>query len=216
MDERRWIVYLIRCSDESLYCGTTNNLKNRLAAHNLGKGAKYTRSRRPVELVGSSAKMTKSDALKLEYRVKQVPARKKNFELTKEENKMPKNLLKDLRTVNKDLKTLSKKVDKMIVAAGKLEKPQVKAAKAKPAKKTVAKAKPLKKVAAKKPATKKTEKLSAADTIMGIINRHRKGIEIDVLKKKTGLPNQIIYNTVSSLRKQGKIKSERKGFYEKV
>ncbi len=127
-----------------------------------------------------------------------------------------KNLIKDLRAVNKDLNSLSKKVDKMIVAVGKLEKPKVVGAKAKPVKKTVAKAKPVKKVAAKKPAAKKTEKLSAADTILGIIKRHRKGIEADVLKKKTGLPDQIIYNTVSRLRKQGKIKSERKGFYEKV
>ena len=216
MHKRKWVVYLIRCSDESLYCGVTNNLKNRLAAHNSGKGAKYTRSRRPVELVGSSSEMTKSDALKLEYRVKQVSALEKNFELTKEENKMPKNLLKDLRAVNKDLKTLSKKVEKMIVAVEKLKKPKVKAAKAKPEKKPVDKAKPLKKVAAKKPATKKTGKLSAADTILGIIKRHRKGIEVEVLKKKTGLSNQIIYNNVSKLRKQGKIKSERKGFYEKV
>jgi len=216
MDKIQWVVYLIRCSDGSLYCGITNNLKNRLATHNSGKGAKYTRSRRPVELVVASFKMTKSDALKLEYRVKQVPVCKKNFELTKEEKKMPKNLLKDLRTVNKDLKALSKKVDKMIVAAGRLEKPKTKATKAKPAKKTVAKAKPLKRVVAKKLPAKKTEKLSAADTILGIIKRHRKGIKVDVLKKKTGLPNQIIYNTVSRLRKQGKIKSERKGFYEKV
>jgi putative endonuclease len=216
MDKRQWVVYLIQCSDESLYCGITNNLKNRLAAHNLGRGAKYTRSRRPVELVGASSKMTKSDALKLEYRVKQVPASKKNFELTKEENKMPKNLLKDLRAVNKDLKTLSKKVDKIIVAVGKVEKPKAKATKAKPAKKTAPKTKPVKKVAAKKPAAKKTEKLSAADTILGIIKRHKKGIEVDVLKKKAGLSNQIIYNTVSRLRKQGKIKSKRKGFYEKM
>jgi putative endonuclease len=216
MDKRQWVVYLIQCSDESWYCGITNNLKNRLAAHNLGRGAKYTRSRRPVELVGASSKMTKSDALKLEYRVKQVPASKKNFELTKEENKMPKNLLKDLRAVNKDLKTLSKRVDKIIVAVGKVEKPKAKATKAKPAKKTAPKTKPVKKVAAKKPAAKKTEKLSAADTILGIIKRHKKGIEIDILKKKAGLSNEIIYNTVSRLRKQGKIKSKRKGFYEKM
>jgi predicted Rossmann fold nucleotide-binding protein DprA/Smf involved in DNA uptake len=104
----------------------------------------------------------------------------------------------------------------MILAVGKLEKPKVKAAKAKSAKKTAAKTKPLKKVAVKKPAAKKTQKISAADTILGIVKMHRKGIEVDVLKKKTGLPNQIIYNTVSRLRKQGKIKSERKGFYKKV
>ena len=70
MDKRQWVVYLIRCSDESLYCGTTNNLKKRLEAHNSGKGAKYTRFHRPVELVAASFKMTKSDALRLEYQVK--------------------------------------------------------------------------------------------------------------------------------------------------
>ena len=81
MVTKKWIVYLIRCSDESLYCGITNNLKNRLIAHNSGKGAKYTRSRRPVELVGTSSAMTKSDALKLEYRIKRVPADSKYYEL---------------------------------------------------------------------------------------------------------------------------------------
>ncbi len=81
MDKKQWVVYLIRCSDESLYCGITNNLKNRLIAHNSGRGAKYTRSRRPVELVGASSAMTKSDALKLEYRVKHVPADSKYHEL---------------------------------------------------------------------------------------------------------------------------------------
>ena len=82
MDKRQWVVYLVRCSDESLYCGITNNLKNRLIAHNSGRGSKYTRSRRPVELVGASFAMTKSDALKLEYRVKHVPAGSKYYELT--------------------------------------------------------------------------------------------------------------------------------------
>jgi len=81
MNENKWIVYLVRCSDESLYCGITNNLKNRLIAHNSGRGAKYKRSRRPVELVGASSAMTKSDALKLEYRVKHVPVGSKYYEL---------------------------------------------------------------------------------------------------------------------------------------
>ena len=88
MNKRQWIVYLIRCSDESLYCGITNNLKNRLMVHNSGKGAKYTRSRRPIEFVGASCKMSKSDALKLEYRIKQVPVGKKIFELIKGEDKI--------------------------------------------------------------------------------------------------------------------------------
>jgi len=77
----KWVVYLIRCSDKSLYCGITNNLKNRLASHNTGRGARYTRSRRPVELAGASSEMSKSDALKLEYRIKKAPAGSKISEL---------------------------------------------------------------------------------------------------------------------------------------
>ncbi len=81
MSENKWIVYLLRCSDESLYCGITNNLKKLLIANNSGRGAKYTKPRRPVKLVGASSAMTKSDALKLEYRVKHVPAGSKYYEL---------------------------------------------------------------------------------------------------------------------------------------
>lgn len=73
----QWVVYLVRCSDNSLYCGVTNDLENRLAAHNAGKGARYTQSRRPVELVAESPKMSKSEAFKLEYRIKRLPAHKK-------------------------------------------------------------------------------------------------------------------------------------------
>ena len=82
MSEKKWVVYLVRCSDKSLYCGISNDLKSRLIEHNTGIGAKYTRSRRPVELVGVGPKMTKSEALKLERHIKQVPADKKIIELT--------------------------------------------------------------------------------------------------------------------------------------
>ena len=98
MIKKQWIVYLVRCSDESLYCGITNNLKNRLTAHNSGKGARYTKSRRPVKLVATSSEMTKIEALKLEYRVKQVHVSEKKFELTKGENSpMATNLKKELQ-----------------------------------------------------------------------------------------------------------------------
>ncbi len=81
-----------------------------------------------------------------------------------------KNLKKDLQTLDKDLKALSKKVDKMIVAAGMFEKPKVvKKAKA-------VKAKPIKKVAAKKPAAKEAAKVTAADTVLRTINRYKKGV----------------------------------------
>jgi len=141
MDKRLWIVYLIRCTDESLYCGITNNLKKRLTAHNSGKGAKYTRSRRPVKLVAASSEMSKSDALKLEYRVKQVPAGKKHLEFTNEENKMTKKLKTDLQAVSKALYHLAQKIEKMQKEIDKqlqpTKKPKAKAVKKALAKKVV-------------------------------------------------------------------------------
>ena len=204
MDKREWVVYLIRCSDESLYCGITNKLKERLAAHNLGRGAKYTRSRRPVEIVGATSEMTKSDALKLEYQVKQVAAGKKVFELTKEEDKMTMNLKKDLQAVNRDIKALAKKVEKMIAAIGKLEKPKA------------VKAKPAKKVISKRPAAKKVTGVTAADAVMGIIKRYKKGVGTAALMKKTGFDQKKVFNIVYKLKKQGKIKSSGRGVYLKV
>lgn len=65
-----WFVYLLRCSDNTLYCGITNDLERRLAQHNAGKGAKYTRSRTPVHLASSVEVPGKSEALKLEMLVK--------------------------------------------------------------------------------------------------------------------------------------------------
>ena len=81
MNEKNWVFYLLRCSDNSLYCGVSNNITKRVIAHNSGVGAKYTRSRRPVVLVGISSDMTKGEALKLEYRIRQLPADQKIAEL---------------------------------------------------------------------------------------------------------------------------------------
>ncbi len=67
-----WFVYLLRCCDNSLYCGITNDLKRRLRAHNSGSGAKYTRSRRPFRLVYYELKLTKSEALKREIQIKDM------------------------------------------------------------------------------------------------------------------------------------------------
>lgn len=82
MSGGQWVVYLVRCSDDTLYCGVTNNLENRLKAHNAGTGAKYTKARRPVALACVSPKMSKSEAFKLEYRVKRMPASRKLIALT--------------------------------------------------------------------------------------------------------------------------------------
>ena len=81
MTEGQWVVYLVRCSDNTLYCGVTNDLDSRLAAHNAGKGAKYTKSRLPVVLVGASRQMSKSEAFRLEFKIKRTPVHKKQMAL---------------------------------------------------------------------------------------------------------------------------------------
>ena len=69
--------YILRCADGTYYCGWTNNLDRRLKAHNEGKGAKYTRSRRPVALVYYEAFSTKEEAMRRDYEIKQLPRKKK-------------------------------------------------------------------------------------------------------------------------------------------
>ena len=69
--------YIVKCSDETLYTGWTNNLKKRLEAHNSGKGAKSTKNRRPVELVYFEEYDTKQEAMKREYAIKQLSRQKK-------------------------------------------------------------------------------------------------------------------------------------------
>lgn len=64
--------YLLRCADRSLYCGWTNHLEERVKLHNAGKGAKYTRSRRPVELAYYETYQTKEDAMKREAAIKKM------------------------------------------------------------------------------------------------------------------------------------------------
>ena len=65
-------VYLLRCSDGTLYCGWTTGLTDRVAAHNAGTGAKYTRSRRPVELVYYEEYEERHEALSREWHLKRM------------------------------------------------------------------------------------------------------------------------------------------------
>ena len=69
--------YLLRCADNSLYCGWTNHLKERIETHNAGKGAKYTKSRRPVVLVYFEAWDTKEEAMKREAAIKKMTKKEK-------------------------------------------------------------------------------------------------------------------------------------------
>ena len=209
MNNKKWVVYLVLCSDKSLYCGISNDLKSRVIAHNLGKGAKYTRSRRPVDLVGISPEMTKSEALKLEYRIKQLPADKKLSQLTKKENEMT--IKQDLQALNRDIQALGKKMEKLIAAVEKGEKP--KAAKKSTAKSI--KAKTTKKVPAKKaPVKKKSAQPTATDQVLNIIKRSKKGVNTATLMNKTGFEQRKIWSIINRASKAGKIKRAGRGIYK--
>lgn len=73
----RWFVYIVRCRDGSLYTGCTNDLEARIARHNAGKGARYTRSRLPVKLVFQRKVADRSAALSREARLKQLTREEK-------------------------------------------------------------------------------------------------------------------------------------------
>ncbi|MCG3400525.1 GIY-YIG nuclease family protein [Staphylococcus massiliensis] len=70
-------VYILKCKDESLYTGYTVDVEKRVAKHNAGLGAKYTKIRRPVRLVYQESYTSQSEALKREYAIKQLSRRDK-------------------------------------------------------------------------------------------------------------------------------------------
>ena len=72
-----WYVYILRCGDNTLYTGITDDVPRRLAAHRAGKGAKYTRGRGPLELVYTEQLPDKSAALRREAAIKRLRRREK-------------------------------------------------------------------------------------------------------------------------------------------
>ncbi|MCM1158284.1 MAG: GIY-YIG nuclease family protein [Clostridium sp.] len=82
MEEKAY-TYIVECRDKTLYTGWTNRLEERLACHNQGKGAKYTRSRLPVRLVYYECFATKQEAMKREYAIKRM-SRKDKLKLIQE------------------------------------------------------------------------------------------------------------------------------------
>ena len=120
----------------------------------------------------------------------------------------------ELLKVNKEIKALTKEVEKLIVAAAKAEK--AKTTKGKVVNEVVKKKIAAKKPTVKKPAAKKSIKLSAVDTILGIIIKSKKGIDTAALMKKTAFNNKKVHNIIYKLNKQGKIKSEGRGLYIKA
>lgn len=112
-----------------------------------------------------------------------------------------KQLKKDLQAVSKSLKQLTLRTEKIANKLDKLEKP-------KPVKKAKAKAKPK--------VTKKPVKVSAAATVLAIIKRSRKGVDVATLKNKTGFESPKISNIVQRFKREGKIKSGARGIYVKA
>ena len=75
--ESQWYLYILRCMDNTLYTGITTDVEKRLEAHRVGKGAKYTRGRGPLELVYRECCGTHSEALKREYYIKSLSRQEK-------------------------------------------------------------------------------------------------------------------------------------------
>ena len=109
-----------------------------------------------------------------------------------------KELKRDLQSVLKDLKALTKKTEKIAKGLDRLKQ-------AKPVK--TPKAKTVRK------ATRKEKKVAAIDTVLALILKSKRGVDSATLKKKTGFKDSNIRTAIYRLRKQGKIKSERRGVY---
>lgn len=78
MTVHAWYVYIVRCSDRTLYTGVTTDIERRVGEHNgKGRGARYTRARQPVTLVWSEVQPDRGAALRREYRIKQLTRKEK-------------------------------------------------------------------------------------------------------------------------------------------
>lgn len=75
--DEEWVVYLLQCADGTLYCGVTNDLCRRIDQHHRGRGARYTRGRTPLILLGHAPFPGRGEAQRVEYRIKQQPADRK-------------------------------------------------------------------------------------------------------------------------------------------
>jgi putative endonuclease len=70
--KKKWCLYVLLCKDGTIYCGITNDLERRIAQHNAGKGARYTRGRGPLTLLRSWPQKSQSAALKAEFSFKKL------------------------------------------------------------------------------------------------------------------------------------------------
>lgn len=215
--DNQWVVYLVRCADDSLYCGITNNLERRLAAHNRGKGAKYTKSRIPVVLAGSSFKMTKSDALKLEHCIKRTPTNRKRFELESgeaylkmENTHLLLEIRNELQAIVKSIQQLSDSVGNIVSAIEKRSPADVSMVN------KVNRAPVRKKVLIKHGKVEQIKRVPATKIVYDIIQNSAQGIDTAALMKATGFNQRKIHNITFRLKKQGRIRSGLRGLYKKT
>jgi len=215
--DKNWVVYLVRCSDKTLYCGITNNLRKRLKSHNLGKGAKYTRSRTPVKLLGISSEMTKSDALKLEHRVKTTPRNRKRSEL---ENGKAQTEMKNtpiLQEIQKEIESVVNSIQQLTDSVGNIVTAVEKLALTDLPKATTAKRSPVrKKVVIKNGVVERIKRIPATQIVYDLIQKSAQGMETAALMKATGFNQRKIHNITFRLKKLGRIKSEERGVYKTV
>jgi putative endonuclease len=87
-DQEKHYVYIVQCTDSSLYTGYARNVESRVAIHNAGKGGRYTRSHLPVTLLASWSFASKSEALRAEYAIKQL-SRVQKLRLVESATKTP-------------------------------------------------------------------------------------------------------------------------------
>ena len=125
-----------------------------------------------------------------------------------------KQMKKEVESITKELKSLTQKTEKIVKALGKLEKPQ---AKPKPVKKAAKPRKAIKKAAVKKPAKKATTNKSAKGTVvgavMGVIQANSKGVNTDQIMEQTGLNKKQVRGTIDRAKREGKIKTVKRGIY---
>ena len=125
-----------------------------------------------------------------------------------------KQMKKDVNALTKELKALTQKVEKIVKALEKLEKPQ---AKPKPVKKTAKPKKAVKKPAVKKTAKKPTENKAPKGTVvgavMGVIQSSSEGVNTDQIMKQTGLNKRQVWGTITRAKKEGKVKTVKRGIY---
>ncbi len=119
-----------------------------------------------------------------------------------------KQMKKEVESLTKELKSLTQKTEKIVKALEKLEKDQVKS---KPVKKAVKKT--AVKKTAKKPTTSKVARGSVTDAIMGVIQANSEGVNTDQIMKQTGLNKIQVWGTINRAKKEGKVKTVKRGIY---